>query len=354
MGRTHNQNLGKGLDVGTSFVRAAEQHGQEIVYRTERNAFIDIGQADYTETMLRRSGIEYVISEGQLYIVGNKAMEFANLLALDARRPFSRGIISPSEKEALPMIEMIVKAVGGSPERSGETLYYSIPGPPVDGEANLLYHDKTVQSILQRLGFTAKPINEGLAVVFSELSHQRFTGIGLSFGGGMVNVCVAYRSVPVLRFSLAMAGDWIDQTAALAVGETASLVCALKESFLDLSKREGLSKVEQALSISYDKLIAYVLEQLRKQAAKAIRAPELVESFTMVLGGGTALPRGFSDRFTQALREGGFPLEIGEVLMAKDPSSCVATGALIAAQADEEDKADEPAPASGVDRESTA
>lgn len=352
MGRAHNQHLGKGLDVGTSFVRAAEQHGQEIIYRTERNAFIDIDRSDYTETMLTQSGVEYVISEGQLYLVGNKAMEFANLLTLDARRPFSRGIISPSEKEALPMIEMIMKAVAGNPQRSGETLYYSIPGPPVDSEANLVYHEKTLLSILRRLGFTAKPINEGLAVVFSELSHQRFTGIGLSFGGGMVNVCVAYRSVPVLSFSLAMAGDWVDQTAALAVGETASLVCAIKESSLDLSKQDGLSKVEQALSISYDKLIAYVLEHLRKQVAKAIRAPQLVEPLTVIVGGGTASPRGFSDRFTQALREGGFPLEIGGVRMAKDPLNCIATGALIAAQTDEQSKGEEPAPASGVDRES--
>lgn len=335
MGGTDNHDLGKGLDIGTSFVRVAEQCGREIVYRAERNAFIEIDRSDFTETMLTQSGVEYVISESQLYIVGNKAIEFANMLTLDARRPFSRGIISPSEKEALPMIEMIVKAVGGSPKQPGETLYFSIPGVSLDSEANLVYHEKTLQSILRKAGYTAKPINEGLAVVFSELSHQRFTGIGLSFGGGMVNVCVAYRSVPVLTFSLATAGDWIDQKAALAIGETASLVCAIKESSLDLSKCEGLSKVEQALSVSYDKLIAYVVENLRNQVAKAIRGLQLVEPLTVIVAGGTACPSGFCERFTQALHEGHFPFEIGNVQMAKDLLSCVARGALIAAQADQ-------------------
>ena len=336
-----SDDLGKGLDVGTSFVRAAERRERVVIYRTERNAFIDIGRHDFTATMLTRSGVEYVRSGDQLYIVGTKAMEFANLLTRDARRPLSSGIISPSEKEALPMIEMIVKAVGGSPKQDGEILYYSVPGPPLDSEANLVYHEKTLQSILRKMGYTAKPINEGLAVVFSEISAQRFTGIGLSFGGGMVNVCFAFRSIPVLAFSLAMAGDWIDQKAALAVGETASLICAIKESSLDLSKREGLSQVENALSICYDKLIGYVLENLRNEMAKAIRAPKLLEPLPVILGGGTASPRGFADRFTQPLREGGFPFEIGEVRMAKDPLNCVATGALIAAQAEEEGKAAE-------------
>lgn len=341
MGTADSHDLGKGLDIGTSFVRAAERREREIIYRTERNAFLDIGRYDFTETMLTRSGVEYVISGDQLYIVGTKAMEFANVLTRDARRPLSSGIISPSEKEALPMIEMIVKAVGGSPKQAGEILYYSVPGPPLDSEANLVYHEKTLQSILRKMAYTPKPINEGLAVVFSELSPQRFTGIGLSFGGGMVNVCFAFRSIPVLAFSLAMAGDWIDQKAALAVGEKASLICAIKESSLDLSKREGLSKVENALSICYDKLIGYVLENVRNEIAKALRAPKLLEPLPVVLAGGTALPRGFADRFIQALREGGFPLEIGQVRMAKDPLNCVATGALIAAQAEKEGEAAE-------------
>ncbi|MBI3626032.1 MAG: hypothetical protein HY215_07795, partial [Candidatus Rokubacteria bacterium] len=97
MGTLDSHDLGKGLDVGTSFVRAAERAEREIVYRTERNAFIDIDQSDFTATMLTRSGVEHVISEGQLYIVGTKAMEFANMLTRDARRPLSSGIISPSE-----------------------------------------------------------------------------------------------------------------------------------------------------------------------------------------------------------------------------------------------------------------
>lgn len=335
MAREKHEDFGKGLDVGTSFVRSSEKRGQEIVCCTERNAFIDVDRYDFSEAMLTQARVEYVKSGDQLYLVGNKAMEIANVSNRDARRPLSRGIISPAEKEALPMIERIIRGVLGKPRQAGEPLYYSVPGPPLDAEANLVYHEKTLQGMLQNLGYAPKPINEGLAVIFSELGDQRFTGIGVSFGGGMVNVCFGFRSIAVLTFSLAMGGDWIDQQAALAVGEKASLICSIKESTLDLSKREGLSKVDNALSICYDKLIGYVLDHMKKEIAKTVRIPQLPEPLPVILGGGSAVPRGFAERFTHALRESHFPLETGEVRMAKDPLGCVAIGALIAAQAEE-------------------
>ncbi len=335
MASNDRQDFDKGMDVGTSFVRSCERQGQEIVSHSERNAFIDVDRLDFTEAMLTRAQVEYVKSGDQLYIVGNKAMEFANISNRDSRRPLSSGIISPSEKEALPMIEMIIKGVLGPPGQTGGPLYYSVPGAPLDAEANLVYHERTLQVILRKLGYTPKPINEGLAVIFSELGDFRFTGIGLSFGGGLVNVCFGFRSIPVLTFSLAMAGDWIDQKAALAVGEKASLICAIKESSLDLSKGEGLSKIESALSICYDKVIGYVIDKLKTEIVKTIKIPQLPEPIPIILGGGTASPKGFAERFTQALREINFPLEVGEVRMAKDPFSCVALGALVAAEAEE-------------------
>ena len=337
MNRDRWQDFGKGLDVGTSFVRVGERQGQEqeVVFRSERNAFIDVDRYDFTEPMLTLAQVEYVKNGDALYIVGNQAMEFASISNRDARRPLRSGIISPSEKEALPMIEMIIRAVVGKPLQQGEPLYYSVPGPLLDAEANLMYHEKTLQGMLRELGYAPKPINEGLAVIFSELRDRRFTGIGMSFGGGMVNVCFGFRSIPVLTFSLATAGDWIDEKAAMAVGEKASLICTIKESTLDLSKGAGLSKIDFALSVCYDKLIGYVIENLKKEIAKTIKIPRLPEPLTIILGGGTASPRGFVERFTQGLRESDFPLEIGEVRMAKDPFNCVAIGGLVAAQAED-------------------
>jgi len=52
------------------------------------------------------------------------------------------------------------------------------------------------------MGYGAKSINEGLAVVFSELEKENFSGIGISFGGGLTNVSLAYLSVPAFSFAI--------------------------------------------------------------------------------------------------------------------------------------------------------
>ena len=336
LSREKRRHFGKGLDVGTSFVRSAERSGLEVVFRSERTAFVSVDQADFTESMLDMAGMEYVKSGGGIFIVGNTAMEFANVSDQDLRRPLRNGLISPSESEALPMIEMIIPRVINEARQSGEPLYYSIPGEPLDTEVNLGYHKKTLQSMLRKLGYNAKPINEGLAVVFAELGgDDHFTGIGMSFGGGMVNVCFAYRSLPLLMFSIPRSGDWIDERATLAVGENASYVCSIKEEGLDLTQSNGLSKIQSALGIAYDELITSVAATLTKQVEKMINIPKLGQPVPVVLSGGTATPRGFTELFTQALRAEHFPLEIARVKLANDPFGSVARGAIIAAQVDE-------------------
>ncbi len=208
MAKKRGRYFGKGLDVGTSFVRSAERSGQEVVFSSERTAFVSVDQNDFTESMLAMADMEFVKSQDDIYIVGSGAMDFANISSQNVRRPLRRGLISSSEAEALPMIEMIISRVIGAARQSGEMLYYSIPGEPIDAEVNLAYHRQTLQSMLRTLGYDAKPINEGLAVVFAELGgDDHFTGIGMSFGGGMVNVCFAYRSLPLMTFSLASGGD---------------------------------------------------------------------------------------------------------------------------------------------------
>ena len=161
----HYRYFVKGLDVGTSFVRCAESRGQEAVFRSERTAFVDVDQSDFTESMLSMAGMEFVKSKEDIYIVGGAAMEFANVSGQNVRRPLRSGLISSSEEEALPMIEMIISRVAGAARQSDEPLYYSIPGEPLDTDVNLAYHQKSLQSMLHKLGYDAKPINEGLAVV---------------------------------------------------------------------------------------------------------------------------------------------------------------------------------------------
>lgn len=325
---------GKGVDIGTAFVKCAMKKEDDILFRSQRNAFFEIENNDFTRKMLDNSRVKYMMKESNLYVVGDEALEFANMFNRNTRRPLSRGVISPTEKEALPMIELIIKSVIGEPVEAGEVAYFSIPGEPVDADFNVIYHEKILEGFLKSLGYTPKPINEGHAVIFSELAGEEFTGLGLSFGGGMVNVCLSFMSVPVLKFSVAKSGDWIDQQVSMAVNETASRVSAIKEADLDLSRKKGLTKAESALSIYYNHLIEYVIENIKDAVSRQTNMPNIPKPLSVILSGGTSLPKGFAGRFREVQEQLKLPFPVGDVRMASQPLRSVAKGALVAASAE--------------------
>jgi hypothetical protein len=327
--------LGKGLDVGTAFVYCAAMRGDSVVFRSQRDAFFDVEVGDFAKEIFRKLRVRYIQKGERLYVVGDEAIRFANIFNRNTRRPMSRGVVSPEEEDALPMIELIIKNVLGVPRREGETVYFSLPGEPVDADFDVIYHTNLIRSMVARWGYTPHPVNEALAVILSELAAEHFTGIGLSFGGGMVNVCLAHLAVPIFTFSIAKAGDWIDAQAAKVTGSTASKVCAIKEKGLDLTKTEGLSRVEHALATYYDHLIEYVLAHITQEIERTRKMPTLDAPLPMVVSGGTASVPGFIAHFKRALVRAKFPLPVGEVRLASEPLYSVAKGALVMALAEE-------------------
>ncbi|HEY7818940.1 MAG TPA: hypothetical protein VIG29_12025, partial [Vicinamibacteria bacterium] len=181
------------------------------------------------------------------------------------------------------------------------------------------------------LGYEAKSINEGLAIVFSELESENFTGIGISAGGGMCNACLAYLSVPVASFSTGKAGDYIDRSVGSVTGESATRVKIVKEQSLDLAHAPQ-DKIEEALHIYYDEVIQTLITTLNDSVAKASsEAHKLDRPVPVVLAGGTAQPRGFRERFEKALFLSKCPIPISEVRLSAHPTQATARGAFIAA-----------------------
>jgi hypothetical protein len=307
------------------------------MFRNERDAFFEIEYSSFTKNMLNKAGVRYIKKGKKLYVVGDSALEFANLFHKETRRPLSRGIINPGEKESLPMIEILLSGIVGEPRSSGEVAYYSIPGEPTDADFSTVYHEKVLQNFLTKLGYTAHPINEGQAVGLSELHEEGFSGLGISFGGGMVNACLSYMSVPTFSFSVTKAGDWIDQQVAMATNETTSQICAVKEKSLNLSVDTTKDGIEDALSIYYNYLIEYVLENIKEAFESASDRPNINNPIPIILAGGTAKPKGFETRFTKLMNEIKLPFTVSSVRLAKEPLQAVAKGALVAARAHEED-----------------
>jgi hypothetical protein len=140
-------------------------------------------------------------------------------------------------------------------------------------------------------------------------------------------------SIPVMTFSLDKAGDYIDRSVGAVTGETASKIRIIKEESLDLS-RAPQNKYESALHVYYDDVVLSLVESLRSALSETKNMPSIDKPMPIVLSGGTARPKGFIDKFREAIERDGFPLDISEIRMAGDPLTATARGCLIAAMYD--------------------
>lgn len=327
--------MAKGLDIGTMNIICAEKDREDIVYKQQRNAFMHLDSNDLTKTMLDTSKVLYVEREKGISLLGEDAFKFATIFEKEARRPMSHGIISPREKEAIPIMKLIVERVLGQPRSKNEVLYISTPANPVDTDMDVLYHKKTMEALARGLNYDTHVIDEGLAVIYSELSDYNFTGIGISVGAGLTNVTLAYLGTPLMSFSIGRGGDWIDEQVSKSTGLPKEHVTHRKEQISKLSKQVKIGSPDGAITIYYNALVTYIVQNLNKRLAE-ITPPKV--AFPVVVAGGSALPEGFFEMFEKNLRESKLRVEISKIKRARDPLYTVARGCLIAAKTQEEGK----------------
>lgn len=322
-----------GLDIGTSRIVVSEgPDGSKT--RTQLNAFVPVPCSEMAENMLKMRGMVYERNCKNLYVYGNDSDFFASFLNTDARRPMRSGLLNPEEENSQHMIQRIIQMLVPRAKKN-EVLCFSVPGKGEGVNGKLVYHEALLKQFLQTLGYNVKPLNEGQAVVFSELQDENFTGIGVSFGGGMCNVSVSFMSMPMITFSVPKGGDYIDHNVSEVMGEeNATRVRLFKEENLDLS-RQPKDDLSRALHIFYDDVMKSLIDRLRAEFSRAGHLPKVDRPMTVALAGGTARPAGFLQKFETMLRaEGDFPIEVSEVRMAQNPLTATARGCYIAALAE--------------------
>ncbi len=311
---------------------SADRDGEDIIFKRQRNAFMQIDSSDLTKNMLDTSKVLYIEDDDGIRLLGEDAFKFATIFEKEARRPMRRGIVSPQEKEAIPIMQLIVERVLGGSKGPNEVLYISTPADPIDVDMDVLYHKKTMEALTKRLKYDARVIDEGLAVIYSELADYNFTGLGVSYGAGLTNVTLAYMASPLMSFSIGRGGDWVDEQAAKSTGLTKERVTATKEKVSSLNNQVTVGSPEGALNIYYDALISYSIEHIKKRLAH-ITPPDV--AFPVAVAGGSSLPKGFFEMFQKKISNAKLGIELSKVVRAKDPLNSVARGCLIAAQTQE-------------------
>lgn len=326
-----NYRLGVGLDIGTMNIVSARANGAGAIETQRiRDAFLDLDLD--AKRSLKMSRVDYIEKGGALVVIGDAALTMANMFKREARRPLSRGVISAGELDAQEVLSLLTKHVLGDPQRPNEHCFYSVPAAPIDDpEQDVLYHQEVFRKILTEHGYTAHPINEALAIVFSQCANESFSGLAVSFGSGMCNIALAYQATKAMEFSLARGGDWIDAHAAKAMGKTSSLMCSIKEQGIDLLKPEG--REQEAVALYIRSIIDFCLKNISAQFKKVQADISLPEPIPFVISGGTTKAGHFLEIFQEEFEKvrKTFPIKISEVRPAIDPLTAVAEGLLVLA-----------------------
>jgi len=328
------QSINVGLDIGTmNLCCATNETPKEVKIRMIRNVFLQLDKENVDLSQL--SELNYVTNDaGQIFILGSEAFNLANIFGQNVSRPMESGLISPKEIYAIDVLTLMIKQLIGDVSGSEVNCCYSVPAEAIDEGRSVLYHEKVFGQILKSININAVPVNEAMAIIYSECAKDGFSGIGISFGAGMANCVVSYRGVEAVKFSTARAGDWIDKNVAEATGNIPNRVTSIKEKYLDLTdptaskiQKKQTRMVVQALNYYYEALINYTLKKIIREFNEKSNI-EIDEAIPIVISGGTSMPNGFIDLFKKVIEAHEFPFNISDI-RSSNPLNTVAKGLLV-------------------------
>jgi hypothetical protein len=330
-----------GLDVGTCYLVSATRDVKNdeapVETKSIRDAFLDIEADASVLNMLKMSNVSFVQEKDSVYIVGEPALSMANLFKREARRPLSKGVIASGELDAEKMLVILLKNILSDPQVENENVFYSVPAKSIDIDMDVVYHEAMFKKIIETFGYRATAMNEAAAIVYSNCANDGFTALASSFGAGMVNTALVYQTMVGMAFSVSISGDWIDLSAARAVGSTATRLMSVKEKGVDLlNPTDGDPKYlreREAIVVYYRNLIHYVIDSIKQEFKKDSGKIELPDEIPWVISGGTSKAKNFMEFFKQEFdkEKDSFPIGISDIRMANDPLNDVAKGLLIAA-----------------------
>ena len=340
--------MAKGLDCGTSFYIAATEDS----IKKQRNAFLTVdGEVKQVKLMLKRQRIPFVEKAGKVHIVGQHAFNYAQIFSTsELKRPMKSGLLNPTEKDALPVLNAIIGELLGE-AKDGETCVYCIPSKPIDVQREVSYHEDVLRTIIEQYGYSVKKIEEAVAIGYEGLVDTQLTGVAISMGAGMCNIAVMYQGMTALSFSVSRGGDWIDENVSMDTGVSRAKVTSIKENSntLDLSSANYQNIYEEdtdeanvliAIRSYYGALVNYLLTNLKVQFEGVENVPNFPDPVPIVIGGGTSLVKGFLDVFNEQFDQNDFPIPISEIVHIEDAHTAVARGCLSEAQLIEEDEED--------------
>lgn len=335
-----------GLDLGTkNIVLSFYDKNNNIKFRKEVNGFYKVPNDNaFAKNMLISAGVPFIEQNNTFIALGSKAEEIAHAFNKTLRRPMSDGVLSQGEEDAIEIMAVIVQNLIGHNLDEDSILYYCVPAKAINSNINIDFHRRIAQMIIN--GYESKngnkiqgySINEAQALVLSSIPSK--TGIGISWGAGMVNVCYCLFGLPVYSFSVVGSGDWIDIESARQYGynpekpegdykQTPTTISRIKEK-VALSSMPS-DNVERTIYINYTILMDNVIDGIIKGFKENEDKARISDAIPVVVAGGTSSPEGFTELFKEQFINKSPPFEVGEIQKHEKPLYAVAQGCLEAA-----------------------
>jgi actin-like ATPase involved in cell morphogenesis len=334
----------RGFDAGTYNLVCCSRKGEnEFSYKREVNAFLQMPLDNkFVFNMMKNAGVPLIEQpEANLaYALGEAAVNMAyTMTQIELKRPMKDGCLNPREKHAQQIMNVMCHSLIGEIDEDNTTIYYSVPANAINQETDADYHGKVLEAMFRSYrsekGFKLDPhpINEALALVYAELGNKAWTGIGISFGAGMVNLCYAMYGAPIFQFSIVNSGDWIDKMASKAIGEETTTYVNREKMHADLTVENPETLVQRAIKTQYEIMIQHTVSEIKKGIEGAGNKARSEKPIDVVVAGGTSMPKGFDVLFRKILEQAKITnFNLGEVIRPQDPLYSVARGCLIAAE----------------------
>ncbi len=132
-----------GLDIGTSRIVSIKKDDPiGTVSADQLNAFISVPETTFLKDMLVKNQMAHTKIRDEIAVLGYDAQHFANIFNSEIRRPMKKGLITPEEIYAIPVMKEIINLVLPRPEEAFQPLCFSVPAPEAGFEADLVFHTR--------------------------------------------------------------------------------------------------------------------------------------------------------------------------------------------------------------------
>jgi hypothetical protein len=328
-----------GLDLGSHTFRAVRQQGDELRARHSRAAYAVLTDSPAQRRVLEQAGIGYARCEGHLVLLGDAAAEYSQLFQVPCLPLLPDGNVPHDDPLARQVLAALVESLLPEPERPGEICCFTSPGASLGKLGPNPERLEFFAHLIRLRGYTPIPMAAGMAVVYAELVHESFNGIGITFGASSCEFSLAHQGREVCSASLPCGGDWIDEQFAR---QTDSYTWdSHGRQLLDLTaangKREAFSgslvrpigRDPRLLAELHLELLVRVAREAAQRLASAPRIPHPHAPFHILCSGGVARIPGFRELAQEVFREIPFPVALAEIRIGYPSRYTIARGCLI-------------------------